>query len=72
MQIKVAPEERFPELDSLRGLAAVVVVLHHFKLMFYRDALTTGLPSLIAYPFTAGHDGFCASTDRTSQLFSCR
>jgi peptidoglycan/LPS O-acetylase OafA/YrhL len=54
--MKVARGERFPELDSLRGLAAVVVVLHHFKLMFYRGALTTGLPSLIAYPFTAGHE----------------
>ena len=48
--------ERFPELDSLRGLAAVLVVLHHFKLMFYRHALTKGWLSLVAYPFTAGHE----------------
>jgi peptidoglycan/LPS O-acetylase OafA/YrhL len=48
--------ERFPELDSLRGLAAIAVVLHHFKLMFYRAELAKGTLSFVTYPFTAGHE----------------
>jgi len=56
----VKPTKRLEELDSLRGLAALTVVLHHFKMLWQFDA-AFGL-SPITYlvvqhgtaPFTAG------------------
>jgi len=48
---------RFHELDSMRGIAAGVVLIHHFTHMFYPGVLTaTGLLSIIFYPLVAGHE----------------
>jgi peptidoglycan/LPS O-acetylase OafA/YrhL len=49
-------ERRFPELDSMRGLAALVVVFHHFAYMFYPWALSASFLSVMLYPFIAGHE----------------
>lgn len=44
---------RFPELDSLRGIASLVVVFHHFGIMrFSRD----GVLFHFGYPFVAGFE----------------
>lgn len=48
--------KRFHELDAMRGLAAIVVVLHHFRLMFYRNAFSKGIPWIFLHPFVAGHE----------------
>jgi peptidoglycan/LPS O-acetylase OafA/YrhL len=41
----------------MRGLAAIVVMLHHFMHMFYpKMQYSTGLLSYLLYPFTAGHE----------------
>jgi Acyltransferase family len=47
---------RFEQLDSMRGLAALVVVFHHFYLMFYRAHFRSNPLSALIYPFVAGHE----------------
>lgn len=47
---------RFLELDSMRGLAALIVVVHHFKNIFYKQAYISGLPWFFLHPFVAGHE----------------
>ncbi|GAC1355873.1 MAG: acyltransferase [Acidobacteriaceae bacterium] len=48
---------RFHELDSVRGLAALMVVFSHAVLMWRMPWLTeTGLLPLLRYPFIAGHE----------------
>jgi peptidoglycan/LPS O-acetylase OafA/YrhL len=48
---------RFHELDSMRGLAAIIVLFHHFIHMFYPALLTgTGLVSVLIYPLIGGHE----------------
>lgn len=48
---------RFHELDSMRGIAALIVLFHHFILMFYPGVLTQlDWPSLLLYPFASGHE----------------
>jgi peptidoglycan/LPS O-acetylase OafA/YrhL len=48
---------RFHELDSIRGLAALIVVFHHFLYMwFYSQTGRTDSRSLIWYPLIAGHE----------------
>jgi hypothetical protein len=47
---------RFEQLDSMRGLAALVVVFHHFYLMFYRAHFRSNPWSALIYPFVAGHE----------------
>lgn len=48
---------RFHELDSMRGLAAVVVLVHHFRNMFYPSAsFQHGWQSVLLYPFVSGHE----------------
>jgi peptidoglycan/LPS O-acetylase OafA/YrhL len=50
------PGKRFHELDSMRGLAALVVVFHHFAHMFFPDGkIGTGITKFILFPFIAGH-----------------
>jgi peptidoglycan/LPS O-acetylase OafA/YrhL len=49
-------ERRYTELDSMRGIAAVIVLFHHFFMMFCREALkATSIPALI-YPLIAGRE----------------
>ncbi len=40
----------------MRGLAAVVVLVHHFKISLYKNSFTSGWPETILHPFTAGHE----------------
>jgi peptidoglycan/LPS O-acetylase OafA/YrhL len=40
----------------MRGLAALVVVFHHFYLMFYRAHFRSNPLSVLIYPFVAGHE----------------
>lgn len=48
---------RFHELDSMRGIAALIVLFHHYTHMFYPDLLTgTGLLSALLSPFVSGHE----------------
>jgi peptidoglycan/LPS O-acetylase OafA/YrhL len=53
---------RMRELDSLRGLAAFTVVIHHFVLMWPQLLSSLGiaefhtLPITLLYPFYAGHE----------------
>lgn len=48
---------RFHELDSMRGLAALVVVFHHYTHMFYPGVLTgTGLLAVFLSPLISGHE----------------
>jgi peptidoglycan/LPS O-acetylase OafA/YrhL len=47
---------RFHELDAMRGLAALLVVLSHFKDMFYHGTIVTGWRKVVSYPFNAGHE----------------
>lgn len=54
--VETQSSTRFHELDSMRGLAALVVVFHHFHLMFYRHTFTTGWPWFFLHPFVAGHE----------------
>lgn len=44
------PEHRLVQLDALRGLAAMVVVLHHVRHLFVSDA-----PSTFLLPFFTGN-----------------
>jgi len=47
--------QRFEELDSIRGLAALVVVFHHFHFMwFFQETQGTGLRAAIESPLFAG------------------
>src|SRR5438105_12280270 len=49
--------QRFRELDSLRGLAALIVVFHHFFWMwFYHQTERTDPAFLLFYPLIAGHE----------------
>jgi peptidoglycan/LPS O-acetylase OafA/YrhL len=47
---------RFFELDSMRGIAALVVLFFHFKITFYKEAFTTGWQGFLLRPFVAGHE----------------
>jgi peptidoglycan/LPS O-acetylase OafA/YrhL len=48
---------RFHELDSMRGLAAAVVTLHHFFFMwFYPASSVVSLWAVLRYPFVAGRE----------------
>ena len=49
------PELRFTELDSLRGLAALTVVLYHFRMMWFSNGSPPRWLKL-ANPITAGHE----------------
>ena len=46
--------KRFFELDALRGLAALCVVVHHFRLAFQVGRTTLTVPHLLLFPFLAG------------------
>jgi peptidoglycan/LPS O-acetylase OafA/YrhL len=46
--------ERFRELDSIRGLAALVVVFHHFHNLWFFDSSSRGVRTVIEYPLFAG------------------
>ena len=49
--------QRFRELDSIRGLAALIVVFHHYRLMwFYQEAQTLNLRTILLYPLFAGRE----------------
>ena len=39
----------------MRGLAALVVVIHHIKLIFYKRTCTAGLPWFLLHPLVADH-----------------
>lgn len=52
--VPVAPEPRYTELDSLRGVAALTVVFHHFRLMWLNEHPPAWLT--LANPLTAGHE----------------
>lgn len=48
---------RFHELDSMRGVAAFVVLFHHFTHMFYPSLLTgSDAWSVIVSPLISGHE----------------
>jgi len=48
---------RFRELDSIRGIAALIVVFHHFFYMwFYSLMVRTDLRGILWYPLVAGHE----------------
>lgn len=48
---------RFNELDSMRGIAALIVLFSHFVNMFYPAVRsTTGWRSELLYPLIAGHE----------------
>ena len=48
---------RFHELDSVRGIAALIVVLHHFFYMwFFSQTGRSDLLSQLYYPLIAGHE----------------
>jgi peptidoglycan/LPS O-acetylase OafA/YrhL len=55
-------QHRLAELDSLRGLAALIVVLHHFKLLWSEEVmrgksdLSRRAFEFLVYPFTCGHE----------------
>ena len=49
--------QRFHELDSLRGLAALVVVFHHFRYMWlYPEPQSLTLKNALLYPLFAGRE----------------
>jgi peptidoglycan/LPS O-acetylase OafA/YrhL len=50
------PSRRYHELDAMRGIAAVVVMFHHFYIMFYRQGLAHSWISTLIYPLVAGHE----------------
>jgi peptidoglycan/LPS O-acetylase OafA/YrhL len=60
--LEVEPTKRLDELDSLRGLAALVVVFHHFKLLWLQDRMLSisrgprRIIDFITMPVTAGHE----------------
>ena len=55
--LTTAPGKRFHELDSMRGLAALIVLLHHFVHMFYPGVqFSTNPAALMFYPFISGHE----------------
>jgi peptidoglycan/LPS O-acetylase OafA/YrhL len=48
---------RFRELDSIRGIAALIVVFHHFRTMwFFQEVLPLNLRSVLLYPLSAGRE----------------
>lgn len=48
---------RLPELDSIRGIAALVVVFHHFLYMWFLNKTKVVSPEMeLLYPFVAGHE----------------
>jgi peptidoglycan/LPS O-acetylase OafA/YrhL len=51
-----AREPRYVELDSLRGLAALSVVLHHFRLMWFGFATGPSPWYYVVDPFTRGRE----------------
>ena len=60
--MNVDSTKRLDELDSLRGLASLSVVLSHFKLLWLGDAmlnssqLSRKILIVLAYPFSAGYE----------------
>lgn len=51
------PGGRFHELDSMRGIAALIVLFHHFILMFYPGVLAQlDWRSVLLYPFASGRE----------------
>ncbi|HUZ93685.1 MAG TPA: acyltransferase [Edaphobacter sp.] len=56
ISLPVQKAKRFYELDSMRGLAALIVVFSHFRNMFYLGAgLDHGVLALL-YPLVAAHE----------------
>jgi peptidoglycan/LPS O-acetylase OafA/YrhL len=56
----LSPPDRLTELDSLRGLAALMVVMHHLVKLWIEDARTGPVPHLvraILLPVVLGGDG---------------
>lgn len=48
---------RFHELDSMRGVAALIVLFHHYAYMFYPQIMTgASLKGALLYPLLAGHE----------------
>ena len=48
---------RFQELDAMRGVAACIVVVHHFVLLWIVQVGTNfGIWSTLGYPLIAGHE----------------
>ena len=50
------PKARYSELDSLRGVAALTVVFHHFRLMYVDGKEVSSWTLRLLHPFTAGHE----------------
>lgn len=50
-------QSRLPELDAIRGIAAVVVMLFHCCIMWYQPGLfDASLTWVLLYPLVAGHE----------------
>jgi peptidoglycan/LPS O-acetylase OafA/YrhL len=48
---------RFHELDSMRGLAALIVVFYHFRLMWlFSETQTLNVRTVLLYPLFAGRE----------------
>lgn len=48
---------RFHELDSMRGVAAIIVVFHHYCHMFYPQIIDGhGLAAILLHPLVSGHE----------------
>ena len=53
------PPPRYGELDAMRGIAALIVIFHHFRMMWVGDATLSGWRKdldLLTRPFTGGHE----------------
>ncbi|GGA63356.1 acyltransferase [Edaphobacter acidisoli] len=48
---------RFHELDSMRGIAAIIVVFHHYCQMFYPQIINgNGLAAILLHPLVSGRE----------------